>query len=147
MEESRGGVIARDHKGRFLGCITRELGIGTPMEGEAGAIYLGIELLQRLGLQQVTVEGDAKGLLDCINQTASQPHWRIASCVSDCRHILSTRSDVRFSYCPRVTNSVAHQLAAVASSYGVQCNWDGGEPPPHIRDSMYLDCPQPMDDG
>lgn len=132
------GAIARDHRGTFLGCMTKYIEFSSALLSEAIGFELGLQLAERLHLQHASIEGDSATVVSYIS-SAHMTDWRIQQEIRSCKYLLSRNTGFNVVYIPRNCNTVAHDLASFALDHEVSEYWGGGTPPAHILDSLFAD--------
>ena len=64
------GAVIRDHQGRVWATKSiTQLGFLNPLAAEFLAAIMAVQLCNEMGIRQVQLEGDAKGVVDAVNST------------------------------------------------------------------------------
>ncbi|OVA15951.1 Reverse transcriptase zinc-binding domain [Macleaya cordata] len=131
-------AIARDSAGKFISCSTQFLKASTPIEAEANAFLLGINLARNLHLPNCIIEGDSLSVVNVLNNSTNPAPWRIRAIISDIRNMRLIIS-VSFVFTSRKANSVAHNLAKHAFMFKISDWWMTPSPPSCIADAILSD--------
>ena len=84
--EATGGVL-RDANGEALIVYVGRVGEGSNNKAKVTALLWGLQLITKLQIREITIEGDSKLIIDMENG-ASQPGWGIQNIIRDVRHFL-----------------------------------------------------------
>ncbi|OVA00245.1 hypothetical protein BVC80_1633g14 [Macleaya cordata] len=77
LPNAAAAAVARDSNGDYLCCSTLYFQASTPLEDEAHAFLLGVQLFQKLQLQHCIIEGDLKQVVDALLSHSNSAPWRI----------------------------------------------------------------------
>lgn len=113
-------VIIRDERGVKLLTHSRRISAPSPLVAEAIAAREALILALNLNLDNIIVESDNLGLVNCICKNISD--WSIAPLLQDIQSIKSQFRRCSFSWTAREGNSQAHDLAQAAAA-GQQALW------------------------
>jgi ribonuclease HI len=129
------GMILRDHTGRMIAakCSAR-LGCLNPAAAEAIAALEAMVLCCRLGYDRIQFEGNAKLVVEAI--TTIEPDWSTKGHIIDAMEE-QARSfhQWQISHISREANQIAHVLAKMGSTRGLENEWFS-EPPHCIQDIL-----------
>ncbi|KAF7808930.1 uncharacterized protein G2W53_035673 [Senna tora] len=115
-EVAGAGCVIRGWDGRVLAALARKLpGSASIAILEAEALYLGLELARDLEIHKVLVECDCEWVVNQIRSgvAACSP---LETILGNIKSLLSSFSDVSFSWIPREANRVADRLAHLGCS-------------------------------
>ena len=104
------GAILRNDKGRF---IVRENWCADVLTAEAMALRFVLLLAQKTGSNRLVVNSDNMKVVDMM-KNGGQTAGAAAAVFDDCYFLVCDFSLVRFEYCNRKANKVAHEVARVA---------------------------------
>ncbi|KAB1222926.1 hypothetical protein CJ030_MR2G019445 [Morella rubra] len=104
------GAIARDSQGKIQRDVTKPIKTVGPLEGEAKAAKLGLELAVTRGFREVILEGDSELVVKSINCWPQSSEWRIHSTVKEMlevgKRLLSWQAEHVYSG----ANEIVHHL-------------------------------------
>ena len=104
-------AVLRDVRGNFIAaqCLYIERGTDV-VTMEATIMRDGLILANSLGFRNVEAESDS---IQVINSCSSQTRWWDAATAifAECVNMSTSIGKVKFKYCPRMTNGVAHEIA------------------------------------
>ncbi|KAL5835455.1 hypothetical protein ACOSQ4_014952 [Xanthoceras sorbifolium] len=106
-------------------CSTSLLSVAS---AEAEAIIFGINLAVDQNLFLVMVESDAPEVI-CFIQDKAPPLSEVGILASEILRLADSHNLLRFAFCPRLGNSVAHGIAKFAISSSASGFWLGVSPP------------------
>jgi hypothetical protein len=108
------GLIMRDHEGKFIAAKSiMRMGLWDSAASEALEAYFGVILGQEIGVQKMILEGDAKQIIDAIQEKDKQDSM-IGHLIDDVRLSLENIPEWKVDHVYRETNRVAHGLAKLA---------------------------------
>jgi ribonuclease HI len=117
------GIILRDHNGRFLAAKSAtRVGLWDSKAVEATAAYLGVLLGQKMGVQQLILEGDAKRVIDAI-RAQDENDSMIGHLIDDVRCCLRCIPRWQVNHVFQETNRVVHELARMALKQANDIDW------------------------
>ncbi|KAL5578545.1 hypothetical protein UlMin_020244 [Ulmus minor] len=122
------GVVIRDHSGSILGSAATPVSSSVSVDvAEGWALERGARLAKYLGFSAIELESDCLGVVMALQQ---QTHF-----ISELSFVFDSISDhcnafhqFSFSYTPRTSNQVAHNLAKLALSLADEQIWRGRGP-------------------
>ncbi|XP_075675255.1 uncharacterized protein LOC142644554 [Castanea sativa] len=109
-------VVARNKNGEVLKVWSRKHEGCSPLLAEAAAVYWVIQLAQKENWQHIIIEGDAKSCFDPLTIPNLQPHWSIATTISNILDLSNFFLNCKFSWVRRCCNNAAH----VAAKYAIR---------------------------
>ncbi|KAL5540285.1 hypothetical protein UlMin_042768 [Ulmus minor] len=122
------GVVIRDHSGSILGSAATPVSSFVSVDvAEGWALERGARLAKYLGFSAIELESDCLGVVMALQQ---QTHF-----ISELSFVFDSINDhcnafqqFSFSYTPRTSNQVAHNLAKLALSLADEQIWRGRGP-------------------
>ena len=110
------GVVIREEKWQVLTAMSKtRLGLLEPTTGEAYAAYHAASLCRDLGLQHISLEGDAKQIVEAVNSPTNT--WsRFGHLIDDTWRILLSFSRCYCSFIHHEVNEAIHRLARVVTT-------------------------------
>ncbi|KAL5555878.1 hypothetical protein UlMin_038114 [Ulmus minor] len=122
------GVVIRDHSGSILGSAATPVSSFVSVDvAEGWALEKGARLAKYLGFSAIELESDCLGVVMALQQ---QTHF-----ISELSFVFDSINDhcnafqqFLFSYTPRTSNQVAHNLAKLALSLADEQIWRGRGP-------------------
>ena len=127
-------AVLRGVNGDFIRAQTIASLFGSPVEAEARAFKLAVDLVDQCNFDSVIVEGDASNIVYWINSDDGLVDWKVRPIIDACRQARRSNPNLIFSYAPRSCNKVAHALGSFSITHEVSSVWEGGLPPPFILD-------------
>jgi ribonuclease HI len=129
------GGVYRDHKGGFVLGYAERIGNATSSVAELAALRRGLELALENGWLNISIEGDAKTVVDVVRNRASV---RVEEDLRQCEEIaallpLLDDGDMAVSHVRRAGNRVAHGFAKLGHSVGRPRVWRGVPPDEVLR--------------
>jgi hypothetical protein len=121
-------VLPRDHTGKMIiaKSLTRS-GYLSPAEVKALVVDTTTQIYKAWGMDRVLFVGDAKVIIDAINN--GERSWSMRSpIIQDLNVHLQEFSQWRIAYCNRETNLPAHELARLATSSEMDELWVADPP-------------------
>jgi ribonuclease HI len=107
------------------------------MMAEAIAMKEGLLLANMMGCNSVIVEGDSTETIEAC--TRIETLWStLAAVYVDCLDIATTIGEVKFKFCSREANQVAHENDRFSYLNNQTCNWVD-EPPSFILGRLIND--------
>lgn len=77
------------------------------------ALKFGLQLSSSARCNRIIVNSDNQELMEIMNE-GGQYAGNAAAIIDDCYHLACEFTSIRFEYCPREANGVAHELARAA---------------------------------
>ncbi len=111
-EESVGGGIVRDCKGRILLAYAGPLGKVSNNVVELMALYWDLKFVLSVGWQDVQVEGDSKVIIEIVKGNM-QEGWTIKSIINDIKNLLATINRFDLNHIFWEGNSMADGMTVV----------------------------------
>ncbi|KAM0910351.1 hypothetical protein ACQ4PT_014188 [Festuca glaucescens] len=129
------GGVYRDHEGGFVLGYAERIGKATSSVAELVALRRGLELALENGWLNISIEGDAKTVVDVVKKRASV---RAAEDLRQCEEIaallpLLDDGDMAVSHVRRAGNRVAHGFAKLGHGVAWPRVWRGVPPDEVIR--------------
>jgi ribonuclease HI len=133
-----GGVVVRDHDGRFLaGSCHFFPSLSSPEEAELRACEKGMDLIKRLKLKNVVLELDCAAVVAKLNSVEVDRSSQ-GLLIEKLKRVLRDVNGHEIKWARRTANTVAHKLAQ--EGCGIVCNKSWFLfPPSCIKDALDLD--------
>ena len=110
------GAVIRDDRGHFIVSGNKLIeSCYDTLSAEALALKFGLQLSSLAGCNRFVVNSDSLELMEIMTKDG-QYAGNAAAIIDDCYHLACEFSSIRFEFCPREANAVAHELASVARS-------------------------------
>jgi ribonuclease HI len=138
-EDSRSdsfGAVIRDFQGNFVGEKCGLIpSVASASMAEAITMREGLVLANSMGINRLIAESDSTETVE-----ACEARWwnESAAFYADCIDLSSSIGTVKFNYCPREANQVAHEIAKFSFLNALSCNWVD-EPPSFLLGSLLND--------
>jgi ribonuclease HI len=132
------GAVIRDYQGNFMGAkCGLILSVASASMVEAIAMREGLMLANSMGINRLIAESDST---ETVEACTGEARWwnELAAFYADCTDIYSSICTVRFKYCPKEANQVAHEIAKFSFLNALSCNWVD-EPPSFLIGSLIND--------
>ncbi|KMS97072.1 hypothetical protein BVRB_7g179330 [Beta vulgaris subsp. vulgaris] len=134
------GMVARDENGQVLRAWSRTMSHDWPAEkAEAAAVLWATEEAIAQGWSNVVLESDAQVIINAINSRL-QRRGDIQAMLEDVLNLVPSFETIKFSFCYRECNEIAHRLAKWATSNFCDEVWLVGGPS-WIADLIVSDSP------
>lgn len=104
-------AIAWDCGGQIQGASVKRLDVVDPVEGEAEAVKLGVQLACDLGFENVIFEGDSEIVIMAINAWPYLSNWRIYSSVKEIHAACWGQKKWLAVHAVRNANELTHHFA------------------------------------
>ena len=118
------GIIAQDWNDRFVAAMCRKIQAPLgPVEAESKAVEVGLQFVRKLGVLDLTIEGDALIVSRALNQSSSSVPALIDVVIMGIRSAILEFHNVFFSHVKRSANTPAHLLVKYAKGIVHQCMW------------------------
>jgi hypothetical protein len=129
------GGVYRDHEGGFVLGYAERIGKATSSVAELAALRRGLELALENGWLNISIEGDAKTVVDVVRKRAAV---RAEEDLRQCEEIaallpLLDDGDMAVSHVCRAGNRVAHGFAKLGHGVGRPRVWRGVPPEEVLR--------------
>ncbi|KAL5747798.1 hypothetical protein ACOSQ2_025095 [Xanthoceras sorbifolium] len=116
------GAVVKDSNRLFMAGLSGKLISSISIEmAEASAILNGLHLAIESAFSRLIVESGALSIIKYLSSPIA-PHSEVGLIIADII-ALSSRATVKFSFVPRIANSVAHSLARFSFSISNICIW------------------------
>ena len=130
LEDGTGAIaiVLRNNRGEALAGVAEVFDhISNPAVAEAMVIRRGLQLLQDIACSRVIVEADSLEIINTCNGVSDvlAPYSAI---MANCFQIAHGISSIRFQYCPRKANGLAHFLARHAYDNNTMYSWENDPP-------------------
>ncbi|KAL5580274.1 hypothetical protein UlMin_012716 [Ulmus minor] len=120
------GTAIRDHTGKVLASVATPISSSVFVAvAESWALERGASLAKQLGFSAVILESDCLGVTKAL-ETRSLQASELSYVFDSIYEICNDFYLYKFSYIPRVGNQVAHSLARLALSLGIEQTWPSG---------------------
>ncbi|KAF7805283.1 phosphoglycolate phosphatase 1B, chloroplastic-like [Senna tora] len=127
------GSVLRNSDGQCVGAFTERYGgSSNPMVLEAEAIKRGIEFALSLGIEDITVESDAKLVVDFLCSDGNETSPLLLIC-NQIKLLCGSFKTSNFTWVPRCCNKVAHFLVCLAKDSIQDVRWVDSLPIDVIR--------------
>jgi ribonuclease HI len=132
------GAIMRDCEGKFVAASSTFLAnIDSAVTAEAYAMREGLKLSSEMGCNNIIMESDSLETIEACS--GENTWWNAPSAIyADCVDYATNIGNVRYRFCHREANEVAHELARECFCNKVNCNWVD-EPPSFILAKLIND--------
>lgn len=123
LKNSKGAiaVVVRDEAGNLLTGMTRQIFCCSPLEAEAQAVKLALNLAESLEMSEISIETDNEEVRDsCYN---SYCHWSIRSCIHEIKQLLSRNPLFTVKWIRRSANKVADLVAKLSLKGNLPSTW------------------------
>ena len=108
------GVVIQNEFGEVMAALSEKIALPSSVETlELLAARRATVIAMELGLQQISFEGDAEGVIKALSQR-DVTHSPVGHLVKDFRSIASSLGTFSLSHTKRQGNNVAHALARTA---------------------------------
>jgi ribonuclease HI len=140
-EDSRSGsfgAVIRDFQGNFVGAKCGLIpSVASASMAEAMAMREGLVLANSMGINRLIADSDSMKTVEAC--TGEERWWNeSAAFYADCIDLSSSIGTVKFNYCSREANQVAHELAKFSFLNALSCSWVD-EPPSFLLGSLLND--------
>ena len=128
-------VILRDHTGRMIAakCSTR-VGCLDPGAAEVVAALDAVLLCRKVDMDRIIFMGDAKMVVEAV--LAQEPDWSTKGhIIEEIMEQIRSFHNWRMIHVPREKNQIAHVLARLGSTQGIENEWSF-EPPNCISELL-----------
>ncbi|XP_057432075.1 uncharacterized protein LOC130724818 [Lotus japonicus] len=130
------GLVARSDRGELMMAATKvEQYRLDSLLAEAYAVPWCLQMASEMDLENVIVESDSLAVIHALRTGSCPPD--IEAVIQDCKVLFSLFPVICFSHARRQANSVAHELAALASNFPFHVWWH--EPPPVVAHALVVD--------
>ncbi|PON70489.1 Ribonuclease H-like domain containing protein [Trema orientale] len=130
-------AVGRDSQGVIVFATTTRVNVTEPSVGEALALKEGLSQVLLRKLQPAVLESDCQELISTL-QGSLQPAWNICSIVEEILLMARCVGVIEFSYTPRSTNYLAHNLAKWADRHNVLSALDVNSIPDFVCNDFIL---------
>jgi ribonuclease HI len=96
--------------------------VQTAAMAEAMALHEGLKMVEQMGCRHIIVES---GSVETIQALTGESRWwsESSAIFADCIDIVTNVGEVKFIFCPRDANQVAHEIAKYSFQHKIACNW------------------------
>ncbi|XP_068305021.1 uncharacterized protein [Pyrus communis] len=136
------GIIIKNDKGAFVGTATRVImDVFSPIQVEALAMRVCLELVVERGLSKINIESDALQIISTAKESSVNVS-PMGPIIKGIKFLLAMVAEASVAHVRRQANSVAHRLARFALHDGGNCTWFD-ESPVIINDLLMEDISLP----
>ena len=114
IERARCGRVVRDEYGNWVVGFTRHVGATNSFPVELWGLRDGLVLCSSLNIPCLTIEIDAKVIVDVFQNSAYINHI-ISPILDDCRHLMTRFQQVQLKHCYRQANQCADLMARLGA--------------------------------
>ncbi|OVA01252.1 Reverse transcriptase zinc-binding domain [Macleaya cordata] len=117
------GFIIRDCLGTFKFAAAVPTNVSSAEEAEIRAIWIAMKKAVELGIKTLEIEGDAAVVVEQLQRRNYRGSWNTEAFLRDIEVWSTNFEKLSFNYCPRLCNSVAHELAQWAKNSQYSMFW------------------------
>ena len=133
-------IVARDWRGALVFALSKKVNTNVPLQAEAEALLLSVQLAGSFIGIKVVIEGDSKTCIEALRTQNLDVPWRISNCLTEIYHLTSLLSYCSFIWVRREVNHAAHELATWSLQNQITSSFDFGVGPPSLANILLDDC-------